>query len=136
MGFGKYSGKTYEQVLKEDGKYCEWITATASGSQSSVYLRRFARWLAKNKDNRSTRQTKLIIKQTPLNRGYKTKVESTEEEELIPTSAASSSSEAMVGELTQLMHGLMTEVRELKEERAATVPRKVAIKEDVTMGKP
>jgi hypothetical protein len=43
--FGKYKGKTYEQVLEKDKRYCNWVSETKSKNEN---FNKFKNWLNDN----------------------------------------------------------------------------------------
>ena len=137
MGFGKFAGRTYLDVKTNEASYCQWAKTTYQEESTSTYLKRFvvrgvspsARLLREEEDSYQVQ---------PQEDGRESRLCGPEGEDA-PTSPpksspASSSTEATVTQLTQLVGELIAEVKELKEEKAAAVPRKIAAKSDVTMG--
>ena len=45
MLFGKFQGKSYEEVLEDSPEYCEWVIQTAEMEPSSGELLHFAKFL-------------------------------------------------------------------------------------------
>ena len=49
MRFGRYRGETYEKMMMEFPRYCEWAIATAEQEpEAGVDLQHFASWLIVN----------------------------------------------------------------------------------------
>ena len=136
MGYGKYADVTYEQVVKTDPQYVEWAKTTASEGPCSIYLDRFVNWV--NTKTETPKKEPLMVTKNPKAKAAtsgKIKVEhgpSPKPEKATESGSASSSTEKSVEILAKAVQELMHEVKEMKEERAASVPRKVAAK-DVSM---
>lgn len=45
VGFGKYRGRAYEEVLAEDPDYCRWVMESSEQADASTTLSQFADWL-------------------------------------------------------------------------------------------
>ena len=141
MGFGKYSDKTYAAVKEQDTKYCEWAKAISKEEATSTHLRRFVEWLNMT-EAAAGKATKTVVtplpkKKPPAKEGYgatpiNKEVMSTPGPSETP---ASSSTDATVQQLTQVVAQLVAEVKDLKEDRSAAMPRKMPAKSDVEMKK-
>ena len=137
MGFGKFAGRTYLDVKTNEAGYCQWAKTIYKEENTSLYLKRFVEYLLMPD---SSEKKKIPIKCNPKKMAGKAgymdpKVKTEEEAAPSPkSSAASSSTEATVTQLTKMVGELIAEVKELKEEKAAAIPRKIAVKSDVTMG--
>ena len=133
MGFGKFSGRTYRNVMNEEPKYMEWARATAAEGDCSVYLKRFIRWVQNYADAELSEEA--AVKTPPVRKGQpkahtktmaKKGYEPPKGEGMNSASSASSTNEAMQN-LTMVVASLVQEVKTLKEERAeerAEMPRK------------
>ena len=138
MGFGKYSNKTYHQVFLEDKKYVEWAQTTAKEGPCSIYLDRFVNWTHTLPENDRKAKSPLVIggksgKTISKKAGQPTTPTPSLEKKGYETGNASSSTDPAVGQLTQLVKELMKEVKDLKEDKAMAVPRKVAARPDEDM---
>jgi len=51
--FGKYNGKTYEEVLKEDKKYCEWLL-TKKDDAKNKSMTQFIEFIENNINGKPT----------------------------------------------------------------------------------
>lgn len=45
ISFGKYIGRSYKDIFKEDPSYCDWILNFSYGPDSTVHFRHFADWI-------------------------------------------------------------------------------------------
>ena len=139
MGFGKFSNRTYLDVKLNEPKYCEWAKTVYQEESTSVYLKRFVQYLLQTP---ASENKKIPIKVSPQKTGPKQgyKEETVKQEMTAPppgsSTAASSSTEAAVNQLAQIAGTLINEAKDLKEERAAAVPRKVAAVPEVKMDSP
>ena len=136
MGYGKFSNRTYLDVKENEPKYCEWTKAISKEESTSTYMKRFVDYLMQPEETEKKRSPiKVNTVKDTAKKGYKTEVVKREEGSApLPTSTASSSTEATVNQLTQLAGTLIAEVKELKEEPSTAVPRKIAATSDVKMG--
>ena len=126
LGFGKFSAKTYFEVMTTEPGYCSWIKETAIEGQCDPRLLRFHQWLelTNNEEMISEDKTRSKIKVPP--RGFKDtkKVEA-------PVEATSSSSnsqtslESKLDAMMSMMASLKGEVDQMKEDQ---MPRKKGAK--------
>ncbi|CAE7582483.1 RE1 [Symbiodinium sp. CCMP2592] len=135
MGFGKFSSRTYRQVLEDEPKYTEWAKQTAHEGQSSVYLQRFVRWVEDYADfeepvkgevaadHKKTILPKAKSKTPPMaTKGYPTEVEGAN------SAGSMMASEETVKNLTMIVAQLAQEVKSMKEEKGEK-PRKIVAKD-------
>lgn len=45
VGFGKYADLTYEEVLKQEPGFCDWVLAQSQGEEPGGRLLKLAEWL-------------------------------------------------------------------------------------------
>ena len=135
MGYGKFSSRTYLDVKENEPKYCEWTKAISKEETTSTYMKRFVDYLTQPEETEKKRAPiKVHTTKDTAKKGYKTEVVEREETHTPrPTSTASSSTEATVNQLTELVGTLIAEVKELKEERSMAAPRKIVATSDVKM---
>jgi hypothetical protein len=67
--FGKHSGKTYEEVLKEDKKYCEWLLTTKDGAKNKSVIQ-FIEFIENNINGKPA--TKKIPVKHPIKKAINT----------------------------------------------------------------
>ena len=67
--FGKHSGKTYEEVLKEDKKYCEWLLTTKDGAKNKSVIQ-FIEFIENNINGKPA--TKKNPVKPPIKKGINT----------------------------------------------------------------
>ncbi|CAE7233778.1 RE1 [Symbiodinium sp. KB8] len=135
MGFGKFSGRTYRNVMNEEPKYMEWARATAAEGDCSAYLKRFIRWVQNYADAELPEEP--AVKTTPVRKSNpKAHTKAMAKKGYEPPkgegmNSASSTNEAMQN-LTMVVASLVQEVKTLKEERAeerAEMPRKIVARD-------
>ena len=129
MGFGKYSTKTYLEVLQEDQGYCNWIRKTAAKGQKTcdLHLLRFNQWLE------ITDKEEMIPEDKPITRlRVPPHVPKAPTKKDMPTTPASSSTspgptslENKMDAMLTMMENLKGEVDKIKEEQK---PRKKGAK--------
>ncbi|OLQ11583.1 hypothetical protein AK812_SmicGene4618 [Symbiodinium microadriaticum] len=147
LGFGKYASQSYETVAQNDPQYCNWAITTAEEGPCSEYLKRFATWLVKEKEEKKKRapetRAKLDLNQvmTKKKQGGYTIVGDSEvkvkKEKETPTATSTtpsmaSSSQATIEQLALAVQSLANEVKTLKEEKGEK-PRKILATADQEM---
>jgi len=135
VGFGKYSDKTYGEVMAMDSQYCQWVLVTAKEGESCARLQRLAFWLQEHKNNDAPMipAAKTSNKQKKVGTAQGSKMEIKTNEEIVSQGASSSNAE-MQQSIQQLMgavKSLATELESVRQENKES-KRRVHHSEDVT----
>ena len=133
MGFGKFSERTYLEVWSVETSYCSWAKDTYKEESTSIYLKRFVEWMIQKET--SGAKPKVVVgspkkKASPTKSPSKTETKSATME---TPSASSAAHTDAVTQLTAMVAQLATEIKEMKEEKASSQPRKVAATQDIQM---
>ena len=120
MGFGKYSYKSYEQVMAENLGYCEWAKKTVSEGpdRCDPKLARFTRWLEMVNQEELVPEKNLFAKFKGPTKSNKKEASSSQAS---ASSSQPSSIEAKMETMINMMTELQGEVEKIKEDQK---PRK------------
>lgn len=133
VGFGKYSDKTYGEVMAMDSQYCQWVLVTAKEGESCARLQRLALWLQEHKNN-DVPMIAAPKTSNKLKKGGITQVDKLEAKnsEVTASPGASSSNAEMQQSIHQLMNAVKrTELESVRQENKES-KRRVHHSEDVT----
>ena len=134
MGFGKHSEMTYIEVMNREPSYCRWAKDTYQEESTSIYLKRFVEWLLV-KEKGGSKPSPMMV--SPKKKSNQPKATATIQPKTSVTESSATASSAAssedVARLTAMVATLAGELREMKEDKAASQPRKVMATQDVSM---
>jgi hypothetical protein len=135
VGFGKYSDKTYGEVMAMDSQYCQWVLVTAKEGESCARLQRLALWLQEHKNNDVPMipAPKTSNKQKKGGTAQGSKMEIKTNEEIVSQGTSSSNAEMQqsIQQLMSAVKSLATELESVRQENKES-KRRVHHSEDVT----
>ena len=128
IGFGKFSAKTYSEVMEEDKGYCNWIQKTAAENPTGCdpRLLRFSQWLEINSKEELIPEDQAPSKiKVPVSLSKATKKGSSSEATSSSPTTSTTSRETKMETMMAMMSDIKGEVDKIKEEQK---PRKKGAK--------